>query len=80
MQTLEKKSPSVIKDVIGYTYPKLQTGKEWYIIFKAFDPASGIMKRKRIKLNHIKGLTERRRYASITVFAISHIFKIYSYL
>lgn len=66
MEKQKKSSPNTtIGDVIGYTYPKLQTGKDWYIIFKAFDPAQGIMRRKRIKLNHIEKVTERRRYADV---------------
>ncbi len=65
MEALQKTNTSVIKDIIGYTYPKLQTGKEWYVIFRSLDPASGTMKRKRIKLNHIQSLRERRRYADV---------------
>ena len=43
-----------LKEIISYSYPKLHTGKEWYIGFNAFDPASGTMKRKKIKINHIE--------------------------
>lgn len=66
MEKRQKTSPNpTIADVLGYTYPRLQTGKEWYVIFKAFDPAQGIMRRKRIKLNHIEKVAERRRYAEV---------------
>ncbi|WP_304475322.1 site-specific integrase [uncultured Duncaniella sp.] len=34
-----------------------------YIEFYAYDPARGKMRRKRIKLNRIKGITNRRTYA-----------------
>lgn len=53
-----------IKSILGYTYPKLYTGVEWYVGFTAFDPASGIMKRKKIKLNFIEKTKDRRRYAN----------------
>ena len=43
-----KSENSSIKEIIGYSYPKLYTGKEWYIGFNAFDPASGNMRRKKI--------------------------------
>lgn len=66
MQKQQKTSPNpTIVDILGYTYPRLQTGKDWYVIFKAFDPAQGIMRRKRIKLNHIEKVTDRRRYADV---------------
>lgn len=53
----------VLREVRKFTYPKLISGKDWYIIFYAFDPASDKMRRKRIKLNHIEKITLRRKYA-----------------
>lgn len=55
---------SQIKSIISYTYPKLHVGKEWYVGFMAFDPVAGNMKRKKIKVNHIEKIAERRRMAS----------------
>lgn len=46
-----------------YRPAALHTGKEWFISFYAYDPASEKLKRKRIKINYIKSITERRRYA-----------------
>lgn len=60
-----------IKEIIGFSYPKLYTGKEWYIGFNAFDPATGIMRRKKIKLNHIEKVTERRKFASGLIYRLS---------
>ena len=57
MQTSQQKNKS-------YTPPKLHSGKEWFISFYAFDPLSGQLKRKRIKLNSIKSVKERRNYAN----------------
>ncbi len=62
---------SSIKEIIGYSYPKLYTGKEWYIGFNAFDPASGEMRRKKIKLNYIEKITERRKFASGLIYRLS---------
>lgn len=52
-----------IESVISFTYPKLYTGKDWYVGFYAFDPAQGKMRRKRIKINFIEKVGERRKYA-----------------
>lgn len=66
-----KTKNSSIKEIIGYSYPKLYIGKEWYIGFNAFDPASGNMRRKKIKLNHIEKITERRKFASGLIYRLS---------
>jgi integrase len=52
-----------LSEIKGFTYPYLHTGREWYVIFYAFDPAQNKMRRKRIKLNHIKKISDRRKYA-----------------
>lgn len=52
-----------LKEIQGYTPPVLHTGKDWYIDFYVFNPAYGEMRRKKIKLNHIEKITERRKYA-----------------
>lgn len=51
-------------EMIAYRPAVLHTGKEWYISFYAFDPASEKLKRKRIKINYIEKVAERRRYAN----------------
>ncbi len=43
-----------------YTYPKLHTGKSWYIDFLAYDPAEGRMKRKKYTLDNIPTKAQRR--------------------
>ncbi len=49
----------------AYTPPKYRANKcGSYIEFYAYDPADGILKRKRIKVNHIDGIANRRRYAN----------------
>jgi len=54
---------STLKEIQSYTLPILHAGKEWYIDFYSFDPASKSMRRKKIKLNHIKKTTDRKLYA-----------------
>lgn len=44
----------------SFTYPKLHTGKSWYIDFLAYDPAEGRMKRKKYTLDNIPTKTQRR--------------------
>lgn len=51
---------SKIQEIKSYTPPILHTGKDWYIDFYAFNPVDGVMKRKKIKLNFIKSVKERR--------------------
>ena len=48
---------------MAYTPPELYTGKEWYVGFYAHDPALGQMRRKKIKVNFIGKISERRTYS-----------------
>ena len=57
------KKMSNCQQVKSYTPPVLHTGKDWYIDFYAFCPATGAMKRKKFKLNYIDSIKERRKYA-----------------
>jgi integrase len=51
--------------LIGYKPPRLVTGKScWYISFYSFDPVLDKLREKRIKLNHIKPIGNRRIYAN----------------
>ena len=50
--------------MLGFTYPKLHTGKKWFIDFFAFDPASGEMKRKKYHIDNIEKIGERRKKAT----------------
>ena len=54
---------SSLKEIQGYTPPVLHTGKDWYIDFYAFNPIYGTMRRKKIKLNFIEKIGDRRKYA-----------------
>lgn len=63
MNIPQKTTNNHVDSIISYTYPKLYTGKEWYVGFYAFDPVQGKMRRKRIKINFIEKVTDRRKYA-----------------
>ena len=62
MDTYQQNRNTSLKEIISYTLPELYVGKEWYVGFYAFDPVLGKMRRKKIKINFIKGLTKRRKY------------------
>lgn len=53
----------ILQDVIKYKPPRLHTGKCWYISYYCFNPESGKLDIKRIKLNNIKNAVDRRKYA-----------------
>lgn len=53
-----------LKVVLGFTYPRLHTGKSWYVDFCSYDPAQGKMRRKKYMLDGIPKVTERRRRAA----------------
>lgn len=59
-----RKNFSPKSEVLGFTYPKLHTGKSWYVDFFALDPAQGTMRRKKYMLDGIAKVTERRKRAT----------------
>lgn len=64
MLSVETARNSALNEILSYTYPKLHTGACWFISFYAFDPAKGVMRRKRIKINSVGTAVQRRRYAA----------------
>ena len=55
---------------IDFIPPKLTEGKLWYISYYVKNPASGKLRRIRVKVNRIKGLRERRKAAKVMMAAI----------
>ena len=55
---------STLNEILSFTYPRLHTGACWYISFNAYDPAQGVMRRKRIKINAVGTDKEKKRYAA----------------
>ena len=58
-------------EIKSFTPPVLHTGKDWYIDFYAFSPAHDAMKRKKIKLNFISSIKDRRKYAKDLMLRLS---------
>lgn len=59
-----KRKGASIDTVIGYTLPKLHTGKSWYVDFNSYDPLEQKMKRKKYMLDGISKTSERKRRAA----------------
>ncbi|MCM1333399.1 MAG: site-specific integrase [Bacteroides sp.] len=59
-----RKQFTLRSEVLNFTYPKLHTGKKWYVDFCAHDPATGTMRRKKYHLDSYKKVTDRRKRAS----------------
>lgn len=59
-----KRTGASVSEVLQFTYPKLHTGKNWYIDFFAFDPAENKMKRKKYMLDGVVKITERKKRAT----------------
>lgn len=54
------------RDIVGYTLPRLHTGKSWYVDFYAYDPTIDGLKRKKYMLDKYR-LKERKHIATILV-------------
>ena len=65
-----RKKLSSQAELQSYTYPKLHTGKSWYIDFLAYDPAEGRLKRKKYTLDNIPTKTQRRVRAAELISSI----------
>jgi len=57
--------------LIGFTLPKLHTGKSWYVDFFAYDPVSDKMKRKKYMLDREKKRNERYIMATLLIVNIT---------
>lgn len=54
-----------------YIPAQLHEGEEWYIFFYVENPATGKLKRVKIKFNRVKSVRERRRAALMLVAALN---------
>ena len=57
-----KRRGASLNSIIPYTLPKLHTGKNWYIDFKAYDPLEQKMNRKKYKSATLIWLESMGRY------------------
>ena len=53
--------------IIGFTLPRLHTGKNWYVDFFAYDPVSDGMKRKKYMLDRTRNRSDRRKMATLLI-------------
>ena len=60
------------KDIIGYTLPRLHTGKDWYVDFYVYDPTIDGLKRKKYMLNKY-GKNERKKIASVLITNLTQL-------
>lgn len=68
-----KTRQSGVVAALSYTPPTLVEGKlAWYIAFYAYDPEIGKMKLKRIKINRIKGIAKKRKYAKDVIKRLTY--------
>lgn len=57
--------------LLNFIPPRLTKGKEWYVSFYCVYPATGKLRRVRIKLNRIKSLSQRNAVAKRLISEIS---------
>ncbi|EFV04937.1 tyrosine-type recombinase/integrase [Segatella salivae] len=50
--------------IVDFTYPRLHKGKDWYVDFTVFNPATNKMQRKKYMLNRYKSAHEREDMAA----------------
>jgi len=62
---------SNVSKLVGYTYPKLHKGKEWYVDFYALDPATDTMRRKKYSISTEFRVAERNRRATEIINVVS---------
>ena len=60
-----------VSELVGYTYPKLHKGKEWYVDFYARDPVTNKMRRKKYWIGSELRISERVRRATEIINVIS---------
>jgi integrase len=53
--------------IIGFTLPRLHTGKSWYVDFWAYDPVYNGMKRKKYMLDKTKSRADKLKLAALLI-------------
>lgn len=52
------------QNLLSFKPAELYEGKEWFVSYYVINPATEQLHRKKIKLNRIKSITERRKFAN----------------
>ena len=51
-------------DIVGYTPPALHKGVRWFVDFSAYDPARGLMRRKRYYITDNLSISAKKHRAA----------------
>ena len=67
--------PEKLENVMGFTFPRLHEGKDWYIDFKAYDPEKGEMRRKKYFVPKHDKKKERKAIAAQMIERLTMILR-----
>ena len=67
----KKKAGARVYSVTEFSWPRLHTGKCWFVDFLCYDPVEGKMRRKKYHLDGIKKLSDRRKRAAELIAKLS---------
>ena len=66
-----KRKGTPLSNLITYTFPRLHSGKTWYVDFFCYDPVTQTMKRKKYMLDSIPKLSDRKKRAAEIIATVS---------
>lgn len=75
MSSLDELKHLPLSYSLGYTYPRLHTGKSWYVDFYAIDPATNKFRRKKYCLNRIQSKKLRREQATEIITTLLNLLR-----
>lgn len=75
MSSLDELKHLPLSYSLGYTYPRLHTGKSWYVDFYAIDPATNLFRRKKYCLNRIPSKKLRREQATEIITTLLNLLR-----
>lgn len=61
------KKMSDVSNLITFIPAQLSKGKEWFVYYYVVNPATDKLQRKRIKINRIKSIRERQKFANLLI-------------
>jgi len=62
---------SKISAIISFIPAQLYEGKEWFVGYYCFNPVTSQLQRKKVKINRIRSIVERRKYAQTVIREIN---------
>ena len=70
-----RRNLNALSEVLKFSYPKLHTGKTWFVDFYAYDPANGKMRRKKYHLDGIAKIRDRRKHAAELIESLTKLLR-----